>query len=70
MDANVLHRNESLITGSEGRTQVDFHQAVKLIGYGMVNVKPLISQVVSYDNISEGIEAAMRPDTLRVLLEQ
>jgi len=70
MDANVLHRNESLITGSEGRTQADFHQAVRLIGYGMVNVKPLISKVVGYDSITEGIEAAMSPETLRVLLEQ
>ncbi|MBU1050904.1 alcohol dehydrogenase catalytic domain-containing protein [Candidatus Bipolaricaulota bacterium] len=70
MDANTVHRNESLITGSEGRTERDFHQAVKLIGYGMVDVKPLISKVVRYENISEGIEAAMREDTLRVLLEQ
>ncbi len=70
MDANVMHRNESLITGSEGRTEFDFHQAVKLIGYGMVDVKPLVSKVVGYENIGEGIEAAMCQDTLRVLLEQ
>ena len=70
MDANVMHRNESLITGSEGRTETDFHQAVKLIGYGMIDVKPLVTRVVHYDNISEGIEAAMSQDTLRVLLEQ
>ena len=70
LDANVMHRNESLLTGSEGRTELDFHQAVKLIAHGNVDVKPLISQVVDYENISEGIEAAMRPDTLRVLLAQ
>lgn len=70
MDANTVHRNESLITGSEGRTEHDFHQAVRLIGYGMVDVEPLISKVVRYENISEGIEAAMKEDTLRVLLEQ
>jgi len=70
VDANVMHRNESLITGSEGRTEFDFHQAVKLIGYGMVDVEPLISKVVGYEDIAEGIEAAMSQDTLRVLLEQ
>jgi L-iditol 2-dehydrogenase len=70
LDANTIHRNESLITGSEGRTQIDFHQAVRLISFGRVQVKPLISQVVSYDSVNEGIEAAMRPDTLRVLLAQ
>jgi len=69
MDANKMHQNESLITGSEGRTEFDFHQAVKLIGYGMIDVKPLISQVVDYEHICEGIEAAMSPNTLRVLLE-
>jgi 2-desacetyl-2-hydroxyethyl bacteriochlorophyllide A dehydrogenase len=70
IDANTIHRNESLFTGSEGRTQMDFHQAVKLIAFGMVEVKPLISRVVHYEDISAGIEAAMSPDTLRVLLEQ
>jgi 2-desacetyl-2-hydroxyethyl bacteriochlorophyllide A dehydrogenase len=70
MDANTVHRNESLITGSEGRTELDFHQAVKLLGYGMIDVKPLISKVVHYEDITEGIEAAMSPNTLRVLLEQ
>ncbi len=70
VDANTVHRNESLITGSEGRTQLDFHQSVKLIGFGMIDVEPLISQVVHYENITDGIEAAMSPDTLRILLEQ
>jgi len=70
LDANRMHRNESLLTGSEGRTELDFHQAVKLIAHGNVDVKPLISQVVDYENICEGIEAAMRPNTLRVLLAQ
>jgi len=70
MDANYAHRNESLITGSEGRTEIDFHQAVRLIGYGMVHVEPLVSRIVHYEDITEGIEAAMRQDTLRVLLEQ
>jgi L-iditol 2-dehydrogenase len=69
MDANKMHRNESLITGSEGRTEIDFHQAVKLIGYGMIDVEPLISRVVGYENLAEGIEAAMGQDTMRVLLE-
>ena len=70
LGANKMHRNESLLTGSEGRTEIDFHQAVRLIGYGMVDVKPLISKVVGYESISEGIEAAMNPETLRVLLAQ
>ena len=70
LDANNAHRNENLITGSEGRTPIDFHQAVKIIGYGMINVKPLVSKVVDYDHITEGIELAMEQASIRVLLEQ
>ena len=70
IDANNVHRNEILITGSEGRTAIDFQQAVKLIAYGMIDVNPLISRVVDYESITEGIEAAMSPETLRVLLAQ
>ncbi len=70
LGANKMHRNESLLTGSEGRTELDFHQAVKLIAHGNVDVKPLISRVVGFEDIAEGIEAAMKPETLRVLLAQ
>jgi len=69
MGANKMHRTESLITGSEGRTEFDFHQAVRLIGYGMIDVEPLITRIVDYEHLGEGIEAAMSQDTLRVLLE-
>jgi L-iditol 2-dehydrogenase len=68
MDANTLHRNEYLITGSEGRTESDFHQAVRLMGYKKIDVTPLISKVVTFDAVEEGIKAAMSADTYRVLL--
>jgi L-iditol 2-dehydrogenase len=69
VDANTLHRNEYLVVGSEGRTEHDFHQAVRLLSFGIVDVKPLISRIVSYDEIEEGIESAMASTTYRVLLE-
>lgn len=68
-DANTLHRNEYLVTGSEGRTEIDFHQAVRLIDFGKVSVAPLVSKVVGFSGIEEGIRAAMTSETLRVLLE-
>ena len=68
IDLNTLHRSELLVTGTEGRTEVDFQQAVRLLSFGKIDVKPLISRIVGYDDISEGIEAAISPETQRVLL--
>lgn len=69
IDANTLHRNEYLITGSEGRTEHDFLQAVRLLSFGKVNVKPLISKITDFENIEEGMNAAMSNGTYRVLLK-
>jgi len=69
IDANTLHRNEILVTGSEGRTEQDFLQALRLLSFGKVNVKPLISRTVGFAGLEAGIRAAMTRDTYRVLLE-
>ncbi len=69
IDANTLHRNEYFITGSEGRTEVDFHQAVRLLSFGKVNVESLISKIVGFHDLEDGIRAATTYDTYRVLLE-
>lgn len=69
IDANTLHRNEVLVTGSEGRTEQDFLQAVRLIGFGKIDVEPLISETVAFSEIEKGITDAMSTDTYRVLLE-
>jgi L-iditol 2-dehydrogenase len=69
MDANTVHREQILVTGSEGRTEHDFLQAVRLLGYRKLNVAPLISLRTSLGNINEGMRAAMSPSTYRVLLE-
>lgn len=68
MDANTLHREEFLITGTEGRTEQDFNTALRLLAFKKVEVKSLISKIVSYSNIAEGIEEAMSAKTFRVLL--
>ncbi len=69
IDADTLHRTEQLITGSEGRTEHDFLQAVRLISFGKVRVEPLISLKVPLKRLAEGIRAAMTHETYRVLLE-
>ena len=69
VDANTLHRNEYLITGSEGRTALDFQKAIRLISFGLVNVKSLISEMVPLDDVERGIQHAMSNETYRVLID-
>jgi threonine dehydrogenase-like Zn-dependent dehydrogenase len=69
VDADSVHRNETLITGSEGRTERDFQQAVRLLGFRMVQVAPLISLYTPFARIAEGIRQAASSGTYRVLLD-
>ncbi|MDC7226597.1 MAG: alcohol dehydrogenase catalytic domain-containing protein [Spirochaetales bacterium] len=68
IDMNRLHRSEVLVTGTEGRTEFDFQQAVRLLDFGRVNVKPLITRIAGFSDIEDGIKAAMSTETQRVLL--
>jgi 2-desacetyl-2-hydroxyethyl bacteriochlorophyllide A dehydrogenase len=69
LDANAVHKDQMLVTGSEGRTEHDFLQAVRLLAFGKVRVRPLISLVTGFPRIAEGMQAALSPRTYRVLLE-
>lgn len=68
LDLNTIHRNELLITGTEGRVQEDFFQAVRLLSFGKIDVKPLISKRVSFFSLDDGFRAALSGSTYRVLL--
>ena len=69
IDANTLHRQEVLISGSEGRTEQDFHQALRLLSFGRIRVKPLISALISYRDLERGMAQALSRETYRVLLD-
>ena len=68
-DANTIHKAEILVTGSEGRTEEDFLQAVRLLVFGKVEARSLISQRVPFSGLEAGIKAAMTAKTYRVLLD-
>lgn len=69
LEANAVHKDQTLITGSEGRTEHDFLQAVRLLGFGTVRVKALISALTGFSRIDQGMQAALSARTYRVLLE-
>jgi L-iditol 2-dehydrogenase len=69
IDANAIHRQEFLVTGTEGRLEEDFFQATRLLSFGKVDVKPLISARTSFSRIDEGFAEALSKRAFRVLLE-
>ncbi|MHC1691939.1 MAG: zinc-binding dehydrogenase [Sphaerochaetaceae bacterium] len=69
IDMNTVHRNEYQITGSEGRSEVDFNQAVRTLSNRTVDVGDLISRIFPLDDISEAISTALVGDMYRVLVK-
>jgi 2-desacetyl-2-hydroxyethyl bacteriochlorophyllide A dehydrogenase len=68
LDLNTIHRNELLITGTEGRGQEDFFQAVRLLSFGKIDVNPLVSARTSFSGLEEGFRIALSGEAYRVLL--
>jgi threonine dehydrogenase-like Zn-dependent dehydrogenase len=46
----------------------DVRQTVRLISQGGIDLKPFISLVLPFDRVEEGLQAAMQPDTYRVIV--
>jgi L-iditol 2-dehydrogenase len=68
VDLNTIHRNEFIITGSEGREQKDFYTAMRALAHQKVVVDDLISRVYPMTQAEQAIEAAQSDQTYRVLL--
>jgi L-iditol 2-dehydrogenase len=69
LDANTIHRQEFLVTGTEGRLEEDFFQAIRLLSFGKVKVARLVSARTSFSTIAEGMQTALSRNAFRVLLE-
>ena len=66
---NTVHRQEYQITGSEGRTEIDFNQAVRVLSNKTVGVADLISKIYPLDSIEKAMVAALEKTTYRVLVK-
>ncbi|MDR0998411.1 MAG: alcohol dehydrogenase catalytic domain-containing protein [Treponema sp.] len=69
LDMNSLHRIEALVTGSEGRSEEDFYQAVRLLSFGKIDVRDLVSGIYPLEEAGAAVEAALSGSTYRVLLK-
>lgn len=69
VDMNTIHRNEFVITGSEGRTESDFYTAVRALSNRRVVVDDLVTRIYPMGQAQEAVEAALSGSTYRVLLD-
>jgi threonine dehydrogenase-like Zn-dependent dehydrogenase len=68
IDPNPFHSKEIVLTGTVSQDREDVLQTVRMISGGLIDVKPFISLVLPFERLEEGLQAALRPDTYRVIL--
>lgn len=69
IDMNTIHRNEFVVTGTEGRSESDFYTAVRALANRKILVDDLISSVYPFEKIAEAVEAALAGKLYRVLVK-
>ena len=69
VDMGAVHSLQKTITGAVSPTISAFHQAVELIGKGIVDLTVFTEAVIDYRQFGEAIELASRPDTYKVILK-
>lgn len=65
---NKLHRRMTKLVGTANSNTHDFITAMKLLNEGIVDVKPFISGTYPLASIVEGMQAALTPDTYRIVV--
>ncbi|MCS7061412.1 MAG: alcohol dehydrogenase catalytic domain-containing protein [Anaerolineae bacterium] len=69
IDPNLIHYNELVITGSADHTPLDYAEALNLIERGLVQVLPLISDVIPLRDLQRGFEIVQAQQGLKVIVE-
>ncbi len=69
IDPNLIHYNELVITGSADHTPIDYAEALNLIERGLVQVLPLVSDVVPLRELQRGFEIVQAQQGLKVIVE-
>ncbi len=68
VDLNTIHRNEFVITGTEGREQNDFYTALCALAHRKVVVDDLVTRIYPMEEVTEAVELALSGTTYRILL--
>jgi len=68
MDHNYIHNNELEIIGTVNKDAGDFALATRLLSERIINVKPLVSELVPYDDPVRAFERSLSLETYRVVV--
>ncbi len=69
LDPNLVHYKQLVLTGSHDFTPNDFTMALKLIEFGIIKVKPIISHVIKLDDIATAFETVADRKGLKVVVK-
>lgn len=69
VDLGAVHSHEKFIKGTVSPTRETYFQATRLIGKNIIDVKPLIDKAFALEDFEEAFKYAMRPDTLKTLIQ-
>jgi len=69
VDPNGVHYGEYVITGSYSPAVEDFFHASRLLRYGLIDVKPFLTENYPLSQVRDALEAALSPDTYRVAVD-
>jgi 2-desacetyl-2-hydroxyethyl bacteriochlorophyllide A dehydrogenase len=69
VDPNHIHYSEVILTGSSGPATVDFFQAVRMLGYGLLPIEHFLTKIYPLDCAAEALQASISPDTYRVAIK-
>ena len=68
IDPNHIHYSEKVITGSASPSVNDMYTAASMLAQKTISVEAFLSEEYGIDQAQEAFEAALRPDTYRVVV--
>ena len=69
LDPNLIHYKQLVVTGSHDFTPHHFTTALKLVQYGIVKVKPIISHVLPLEDIASAFDIVAERRGLKVVIK-
>jgi threonine dehydrogenase-like Zn-dependent dehydrogenase len=68
VDPNLFHSKEIILTGTMSQDRQDMRRAVDMISRRTINLRPLISCTFPLLELEKALQAAIEPDTYRVIV--
>ena len=69
MDSNLIHYSEINITGSSDYADPEFFQSLGFIERGLIDTQKLVSHVLPFERIVEGMEIVRQASSLKVVIQ-